>query len=92
MRCVKRTKDFVNFVRKVKLKLQDITWEYNTFVDNQVLGAEQLNEIITELAVIQVEPFGFALREVAPGVSSDDVRHRVDASLHVADDLKVMEW
>ncbi len=51
-----------------------------------------VNEIITELAVIQVEPFGFALREVAPGVSSDDVRHRVDASLHVADDLKVMEW
>lgn len=51
-----------------------------------------VNEIITELGLIEVEPLGFVLREVAPGISSDDVRLRVDASLHVADDLRVMEW
>ncbi|HSR68467.1 MAG TPA: hypothetical protein VLU25_11030 [Acidobacteriota bacterium] len=51
-----------------------------------------IQEIVTELAFIEVQPLGFVLREVAPGVSSDDVRHAVDASLHVADDLRVMEW
>lgn len=51
-----------------------------------------VSEIITELGLIRVEPLGFVLLEVAPGVSSDDVRNRVEASLHVADDLKVMEW
>ena len=51
-----------------------------------------VNEIITELGLIRVEALGFVLREVAPGVSSDDVRQRVEASLHVADDLRVMEW
>ncbi|HSR52888.1 MAG TPA: hypothetical protein VLV83_18845 [Acidobacteriota bacterium] len=51
-----------------------------------------IQEIVTELALIEVQPLGFVLREVAPGVSSDDVRHAVDASLHVADDLRVMEW
>lgn len=50
-----------------------------------------VGEIITEWGLIRVEPFGFALKEVAPGASSDDVRRRVEASLHVADDLRVMD-
>ncbi len=57
-----------------------------------VTRAACVDEIITELALIEIESVGFVLKEVAPGVSSDDVRQRVDASLHVADDLQVMEW
>lgn len=47
--------------------------------------------IITELGVVEVSELGFELREVAPGRSSDDVRGAVQASLHVADDLDLME-
>lgn len=47
--------------------------------------------IITELGVIEVSELGFELREVAPGRSSDDVRSAVQASLHVADDLDLMQ-
>ena len=43
--------------------------------------------IVTELGVIEVGRVGFELRELAPGVASDDVRMKVRASLHVADDI-----
>ena len=43
--------------------------------------------VITDLGVIRVSKVGFELRELAPGVSSDDIRLRIRTSLHVADDL-----
>jgi acyl CoA:acetate/3-ketoacid CoA transferase beta subunit len=43
--------------------------------------------IVTELGVIEVGRVGFELRELVPGVASDDVRMKVRASLHVADDI-----
>ena len=48
-------------------------------------GCVQL--IVTELGVIEVGRVGFELRELVPGVASDDVRMKVRASLHVADDI-----
>lgn len=47
--------------------------------------------VITELGVIEVNSVGLVLREVAPGVATDDVRLRTQASLHVADDIRLME-
>lgn len=47
--------------------------------------------IVTELGVLRITDVGFELQELAPGRASDDVRKRVHASLHVADDLRVME-
>jgi acyl CoA:acetate/3-ketoacid CoA transferase beta subunit len=44
--------------------------------------------IVTEMGVIRVTQIGFELLEVAPGVGSDDIRQKVRASLHVADDLR----
>ena len=44
--------------------------------------------VVTELGVIRVTQVGFELVEISPGVSSDDIRMLVRASLHVADDLK----
>ncbi len=46
--------------------------------------------IITDLGVIGVDKVGFELRELAPGTSSDHVRLKVRASLHVADDIKTV--
>jgi 3-oxoacid CoA-transferase subunit B len=46
-------------------------------------GARVVHQIITDLAAIDVTADGLVLREVAPGVSVDDVRAATGAPLHV---------
>jgi 3-oxoacid CoA-transferase subunit B len=53
-------------------------------------GAAVVNMIVTELAVIEVTPHGLLLREVAPGVTSDEVQKLTEAPLRVATDLKTI--
>ena len=47
-------------------------------------GRECIQRIITDLAVIDVEPSGLVLRETAPGVTVDDVRAATEPDLDVA--------
>ena len=47
-------------------------------------GRSVVNRIITDLAVLDVEPAGLVLRECAPGVTVDDVRAATGAELHEA--------
>jgi 3-oxoacid CoA-transferase subunit B len=47
--------------------------------------------VVTNLAVIQVVPDGLLLREVAPGISVDEVRERTGAALTVPDGLPIMD-
>ncbi len=55
------------------------------------VGKEHCVElVVTDLGVIEVGRVGFELTEIAPGFSSDDVRRRVRASLHVADNLDLI--
>ncbi|MGI8880138.1 MAG: CoA transferase subunit B [Jatrophihabitans sp.] len=53
-------------------------------------GAGCVNEIITDLAVIDITPTGLVLREVAPGVSADEVVAATAAPLTVPDSVPVM--
>ncbi len=46
-------------------------------------GAGVVNLIVTELAVIEVTPAGLALREIAEGVTVDQVRQATGATLHI---------
>ncbi len=48
--------------------------------------------VVTNLALIQVNQDGFLLREVAPGVSVDEVRAATAAPLRVARDIHSMEF
>ncbi len=50
-----------------------------------------VEKIITELGVIEVSELGLVLTEVAPRVATDEVKIRTGASLHIADDIRVME-
>jgi 3-oxoacid CoA-transferase subunit B len=47
-------------------------------------GQHCIQRIITDLAVIDVEPSGLVLRETAPGVSVDDVRAATEPELTIA--------
>lgn len=44
--------------------------------------------VVTDLAVIEVDADGLLLREVAPGVSAEQVQALTDAPLRVAEDLR----
>ena len=48
--------------------------------------------VVTNLALIQVDQEGFLLREVAPGVTVEEVRRATAAPLRVAKDIRSMEF
>jgi 3-oxoacid CoA-transferase subunit B len=50
-------------------------------------GRKVVNRIITELAVVDVGPHGFILREVAPGWTIDEVQELTGAKLHTEGDV-----
>lgn len=49
----------------------------------------QVNLIVTEMGVIEVTKEGLVLKEVAPGVTIEDVINSTEAKLIVSDDLKI---
>jgi len=51
-----------------------------------------VSTVVTDLAVIDIDSAGFVLREIAPGVTVDDIRNATAASLRVADDMREMEF
>jgi 3-oxoacid CoA-transferase len=55
-------------------------------------AARCVSTIVTDLAVVDVDTEGFVLREVAPGVSVDEVRQVTGAPLRVAGDVREMEF
>ncbi len=53
-------------------------------------GAEVVDLIVTELAVIEVTPEGLVLREVAAGVTPEAVQKVTEPKLRVAENLKTI--
>src|SRR5579872_2541924 len=53
-------------------------------------GLEVVDLIVTDLAVIAVTPEGLVLREVAPGLTPDDVQKVTEPKLRVAVNLKTI--
>jgi len=51
----------------------------------------QVDLIVTEMAVIEVTKEGLVLKEVAPGLTAEDVQKATEAKLIISPDLKVME-
>ena len=57
----------------------------------ELTGARCVDLVITDLAVIQVTPSGFLLRELVPGASVEEIRAATGAPLALADDLREMD-
>lgn len=54
-------------------------------------ACNEVDLIITNMAVIDVLPEGLVLREIAPGLTIEDVIKATEADLIISDNLKVME-
>jgi 3-oxoacid CoA-transferase subunit B len=54
-------------------------------------GVGVVDLIVTELGVIEVTPEGLMLRDVAPGVTAEEVQKATEPKLRVATDLKTMQ-
>jgi 3-oxoacid CoA-transferase subunit B len=55
-------------------------------------GMKVVDTIVTEMAYITVTPQGLLLREIAPGLTAQDVQKATEAGLIVSPELKVMEF
>jgi 3-oxoacid CoA-transferase subunit B len=53
-------------------------------------GVEVVDLIVTELAVIEVTPEGLVLREVAPGVTAQQIQGLTEPTLLISHDLKTI--
>lgn len=55
-------------------------------------GIGCVNKVVTELAVLDITPNGFLLRERAPGVSIEEIVAKTAGKLVVPDDVLEMKW
>jgi 3-oxoacid CoA-transferase B subunit len=54
-------------------------------------GKRVVHEVVTDLGYFSIGPVGLHLREIAPGVTLDEVRARTGCSFTVADPLPVID-
>jgi 3-oxoacid CoA-transferase subunit B len=54
-------------------------------------GKKCVNTIMSELAVIDVTPQGLLLREVAPGVTPEDVQKATEPTLRISPELRTIK-
>ncbi len=56
-----------------------------------ITGVACVKKVVTDLAVLDITPHGFELREVAPGISIEDVRNATEGKLIVNDGVFEMK-
>ena len=55
-------------------------------------GVQCVKKIVTDLAVLEVTPYGFLLLETAPGVSIEEVQAKTTGKLTVSDRVEEMKF
>jgi 3-oxoacid CoA-transferase subunit B len=86
--------DLVAGAKRVIIAMEHATKDGQPKIRKQcslpLTGVEVVDMIVTELGVIEVTPAGLLLKEVAPGVTPEDVQKLTEPKLRIAPDLKSM--
>ena len=86
--------DLVNGARQVIVAMDHCTRDGKPKILKECTlpytGRHCVNHIVTDLCVIDVVPEGLLLREIAPGLTVEDVQAKTEPTLIIAPDLKVM--
>lgn len=86
--------DLVAGAKRVIIAMEHATKEGKPKIRKQcslpLTGVEVVDMIVTDLGMIEVTPEGLVLKEVAPGVTPQEVQKYTEPTLRVASNLKTM--
>ena len=87
--------DLVSGARRVIIAMEQVAKDGSKKVLKQcklpLTGRKCVNTIITELAVIEVTPQGLLLKELAPGVTKEEVQQATEPKLRISPELREMK-
>jgi acetate CoA/acetoacetate CoA-transferase beta subunit len=87
--------DLVVGAKKVIIAMEHTTKDGQPKILKQcnlpLTACKEVDLIITNMAVIEVTPEGLVLKEIAPGLTIEDVQNATEPQLIIAEDLKVIE-
>jgi len=87
--------DLVAGAKRVVIMMDHVTKKGGFKIKNEcelpLTGLRCVDQIYTDLCVLDVTDRGLVLRELAPGVSVDDVRGKTQPDIIVGDDVKEMK-
>lgn len=86
--------DLVSGARKVIIAMEHTAKDEKKIVKKCTLpltGVKVVDLIVTDMAVIEVTDHGLLLKELAPGVTVDQVKEATEATLQVVDNIKEYE-
>ena len=86
--------DLVSGAKRVIVAMEQVAKDGSRKILKQcklpLTGKKCVNTIITELALIEVTPQGLVLKEVAPGVTPEEVQKATEPALRISPELRTM--